>query len=99
MASAANLTSDGLPPGFRRIYLTGDSRSYNKLRISENTTRLLDSLRASVGMEFRVQVPVINVPFRLIFADNPNANPDITNPKILSLEKRTTVRFSIGRTF
>lgn len=99
MASAANLTSDGLPPGFRRIYLTGDSRSYNKLRISENTTRLLDSMRASVGMEFRVQVPVINVPFRLIFAYNPNANPDITNPKILSLEKRTTVRFSIGRTF
>ena len=99
MASFANLTSDGLPPGFRRVYLTGDSRSYNKLRISEGTTRLLDSLRASVGMEFRVQVPVINVPFRLIFAYNPNANPDITNPKVLSLEKRTVMRFSIGRTF
>jgi outer membrane protein insertion porin family len=98
--SATNtLTSEGLPPGFRRIYLTGDSRSYNKLRISEGTTRLLDSLRASVGMEFRVQVPVINVPFRLIFAYNPNANPDITDPKVLSLERRTVMRFSIGRTF
>jgi len=79
--------------------MQGDSRSYNLLRISEQGTRLLDSLRASVGLELRVQVPVINVPFRLIFAYNPNANPDITNPKVLSFERRTAVRFSIGRTF
>ncbi|MEP7341457.1 MAG: outer membrane protein assembly factor BamA [Acidobacteriota bacterium] len=99
VASSAGLTSDGLPAGFRRIYLTGDSRSYNLLRISQNSTNLIDSLRASVGMELRVQVPVVNVPFRLIFAYNPNANPDITNPKILSLEKRTLIKFSVGRTF
>jgi outer membrane protein insertion porin family len=99
MASAASLTSDGLPAGFRRIYLTGDSRSYNLLRISQNTTNLIDSLRTSVGMELRVQVPMLNVPFRLIFAYNPNANPDITNPKVLSLEKRTLIKFSVGRTF
>jgi outer membrane protein insertion porin family len=98
-ASAPTLTLDGLPPGFRRLYLQGDSRSYNLLRISQQGTRLLDSLRASVGLEFRVQVPVINVPFRLIFAYNPNANPDITNPKVLSFERRTVMRFSIGRTF
>jgi outer membrane protein insertion porin family len=99
IAAAPTLTGDGLPPGFRRIYLQGDSRSYNLLRISQEGTRLLDSLRASVGLEFRVQVPVINVPFRLIFAYNPNANPDITNPKVLSFERRTVMRFSIGRTF
>jgi len=46
-----------------------------------------------------VQVPVINVPFRLIFPYNPNTNPDITDPKVLSLERRTVMRFSIGRTF
>jgi outer membrane protein insertion porin family len=99
ITAAPSLNSDGLPPGFRRIYLQGDSRSYNLLRISEQGTRLLDSLRASVGLEFRVQVPVINVPFRLIFAYNPNANPDITNPKVLSFERRTVMRFSVGRTF
>ena len=46
-----------------------------------------------------MQVPVINVPFRLIFPYNPNTNPDITDPKVLSLERRTVMRFSIGRTF
>jgi outer membrane protein insertion porin family len=98
--SAAGVsTGSGLPPGFRTIYLTGDSRSYNLLRLSRNATSFMDNMRASVGMEFRVQVPMINVPFRLIFAYNPNANPDITDPKVLSLEKRTVVRFSIGRTF
>jgi hypothetical protein len=40
-----------------------------------------------------------NVPFRLIFAYNPNASPDITDPRVLSLERRRVVRFSIGRMF
>jgi outer membrane protein insertion porin family len=92
-------TGAGLPPGFRTIYLQGDSRTYNLLRLSQNSTTFLENMRASVGLEFRVQVPMINVPFRLIFAYNPNANPDITDPKILGLERRTVVRFSIGRTF
>ena len=30
---------------------------------------------------------------------NPNANPDITNPRVLGIERRTAMRFSIGRTF
>ncbi|MGH9939067.1 MAG: BamA/TamA family outer membrane protein, partial [Blastocatellia bacterium] len=98
-SAVAGSTSDGLPAGFRRIYLTGESRTYNLLRLSQNATSFMENMRASVGMEFRVQVPMINVPFRLIFAYNPNANPDITDPRTLSLERRTVVRFSIGRTF
>src|SRR5262249_34850256 len=94
---SAGGTSDSLPTGFRRIYMQGDSRSYNLLRLSQKSTSFLENMRASVGIEFRVQVPVINVPFRLIFAYNPNANPDITDPRVLSKEKRTVVRFSIGR--
>jgi outer membrane protein insertion porin family len=97
-ANPGNLT-DGLPPGFRRVYLRGDLRSYNLLRLSQKSNSFMETLRASVGLEFRVQVPVINVPFRLIFAYNPNTNPDITDPKVLSLERRTVMRFSIGRTF
>jgi len=99
IASSPNNLVDGLPPGFRRVYLQGDARSYNLLRISNSGSNFRDSLRASLGLEFRVQVPMLNVPFRLIMAWNPNANPDITNPKVLSLEKRTALRFSIGRTF
>jgi hypothetical protein len=48
---------------------------------------------------FRVRVPKISLPFRFIFAYNPSANPDITDPRVLSTERRTAVRFSIGRTF
>ena len=91
--------SDDLPAGFRRIYLVGDSRTYNLLRLSQKATTFKDTMRASLGMEFRVQVPMINVPFRLIFAYNPNANADITDPKLLLPERRTVVRFSVGRTF
>lgn len=98
VASSGSL-SDSLPAGFRRIYLTGEARSYNLLRLSQRATSFRENMRASVGMEFRVQVPVINVPFRLIFAYNPNSNPDITDPRVLSIERRTVVRFSIGRTF
>jgi outer membrane protein insertion porin family len=68
------------------------------LRLSEKES-IARSMRASVGVELRVQVPIINVPFRLIFAYNPNANPDITDPRVLSRERRTVIRFSIGRTF
>ncbi len=97
--AAGGAGSDGLPAGFRQIFLQGESRSYNLLRLSQNATSFMENMRASVGMEFRVQAPMINVPFRLIFAYNPNANPDITDPRVLSLERRTVVRFSIGRTF
>jgi outer membrane protein insertion porin family len=97
--ATSGASGDGLPSGFRRIYLDGESRVYNLLRHSQRATSFLENMRASVGMEFRVQVPMINVPFRLIFAYNPNANPDITDPGVLSIEKRTVVRFSIGRTF
>ncbi|HYE75117.1 MAG TPA: outer membrane protein assembly factor BamA [Blastocatellia bacterium] len=90
---------NGIPPGFRQIYLQGEARSYNLLRLSRNANSLLENTRASLGVEFRVQVPMLNVPFRLIFAYNPNANPDITDPRVLGLEKRTVMRFSIGRTF
>ncbi len=85
--------------GFRRIYLTGDSRDYSILRSSQQNVKFLSDLRSSMGLEFRVQMPVINVPFRLIFAYNPQAKTDITDPTVLFLERRTVVRFSVGRTF
>jgi hypothetical protein len=46
-------------------------------------------------MEFRVQMPVINVPFRLIMA----YNPQIEDQDNILRERKTVLRFSVGRTF
>jgi hypothetical protein len=47
-------------------------------------------------------VPVVNVPFRLIYAYNPNARRGITEingTPINFFEKKSVFRFSVGRTF
>lgn len=54
--------------------------------------------RISLGVEFRVLVPIANLPLRLIFAYNPNAQ---TNPPPLTLlapEKRFVFVIGFGRT-
>ncbi|MBO0723582.1 MAG: hypothetical protein J2P41_22345, partial [Blastocatellia bacterium] len=59
-----------------------------------------ENLISSMGLEFRVQMPVINVPFRLIWAYNPQARTDPNDPRTLGyIERRTVFRFSVGRTF
>lgn len=85
--------------GYRTIFLEGDSRDYSIVRSSEQNVKFLADVRSSMGLEFRVQMPVINVPFRLIFAYNPQAKTDITDPTVLFIERRTVMRFSVGRTF
>jgi outer membrane protein insertion porin family len=61
----------------------------------------ISDYRSSLGIEVCVQVPVINVPFRLIFAYNPNARDDhvIDGFPFFFNEKKRVVRFSVGRTF
>jgi outer membrane protein assembly factor BamA len=51
---------------------------------------ILEELVTSTGAEMRFFVPVLNVPFRLIFAYNPN--PPLLQPK-------TAFRFGVGSTF
>lgn len=84
-----------LPPGFRNIEIFGTQRTVEDIALSRVHAGIFNNYRASTGFEIRVQVPVINVPFRLIFAANPNA--DVNNP--FFIEKRYTIRFSVGRTF
>ncbi len=58
----------------------------------------IPNYRISLGVELRVLVPVINLPLRLIFAYNPNAQ---TNPPPLTLlgpEKRFAFVIGLGRT-
>ena len=45
----------------------------------------------STGVEVRFIMPVLNVPFRLIYAINPNADPLFADKK--------TFRFAVGTTF
>jgi outer membrane protein insertion porin family len=90
-----------LPFGFQRVFLRGQAQTNTVVRLSESLFSKLGDYRASLGMEVRIQVPVINVPFRLIFAYNPKAREDqvIDGFPFVFNEKKRVIRFSVGRTF
>ena len=91
----------GLPFGFQQVFLRGETQTNTAVRLSQSLFSKLGDFRASLGMEVRVQVPVLNVPFRLIFAYNPNARPNqiIDGFPFAFNEKKKVIRFSVGRTF
>src|SRR6185503_3374186 len=66
----------GLPRGFQPVFLRGDAQTNSVVKLSQSLFDSISDYRTSLGAEVRVQVPVINVPFRLIFAYNPNARPN-----------------------
>jgi outer membrane protein insertion porin family len=86
----------GLPVGFRVANVFADQQTTQRLLLSEAPGGLLDNYRYSLGGEVRVLVPMINVPFRLIFAWNPNAKVGANN---FFFEEKRVIRFSVGRTF
>jgi outer membrane protein insertion porin family len=88
----------GLPPGFRQIFIFGDKQVSRDVQLSNSPHGIFDNYRYSMGGELRVQVPVINVPFRLIFAWNPNART-ATDVNPFFFERKRAIRFSVGRTF
>jgi len=88
----------GLPPGFRLAFIQGDKQVSRNVQLSIAEHGIFDNYRYSMGGELRMQVPVINVPFRLIFAWNPNARTQTAlNP--FFFEQKRAIRFSVGRTF
>ncbi len=91
----------GLPFGVQKIFLRGEAQTNTLIRVSDSSFAKFTDYRASLGVELRVQVPVINVPFRLIYAFNPNARETATiNGQTLFFgEKKKVFRFSVGRTF
>ena len=63
-------------------------------------TRVLgqtNAFKTSTGAEIRFFMPVLNVPFRLIFAMNPSRTNVLDNN--LNPEKRFKFRFAVGSTF
>jgi len=91
----------GLPFGFQQVFLRGQAQTNTAVRLSQGLFDKFGDFRTSLGMEVRVQVPVLNVPFRLIFAYNPNArsNQFIDGFPFAFNEKKRVMRFSVGRTF
>src|SRR5204863_3825723 len=91
----------GLPFGLQQVFVRGDAQRNTVVRLSESLFAKFTDFRSSLGGELRVQVPILNVPFRLIYAYNPNARKDqvINGFPFFFNEKKTVFRFSVGRTF
>ncbi|MEP6902150.1 MAG: BamA/TamA family outer membrane protein, partial [Actinomycetota bacterium] len=90
-----------LPAGIEQLYLRGDAQNNSLVRIDDSAFAKISDFRASVGMELRVQVPIVNVPFRLIYYYNPNAKIGLREelPNLFLPGKRSGFRFTVGRTF
>ncbi len=90
-----------LDPQVQAFYTRGEVQQNTLLRVDHSAFAKLSDFRASVGVELRVQVPIVNVPFRLIYYYNPNGKFGFTEevPGIYLPGKRTGFRFTVGRTF
>jgi hypothetical protein len=64
---------------------------------AETQSFAMDQFVASTGAEIRFFMPVLNVPFRLIFARNINYEDILTNN--YEPEKKWRFRFAVGSTF
>jgi outer membrane protein insertion porin family len=92
--------TNGVPFGMRQVFLRGEAQTNTLVRVDESAFDSIRDYRSSIGVEFRVQVPIVNVPFRLIYAYNPNARSTVPGFTGLDLrEKKSVFRFSVGRTF
>ena len=61
------------------------------------TESRVSAFKTSTGVEVRLFMPVINVPFRLIFAYNPQRAGVLANT--LQPQKAFQFRFAVGTTF
>jgi len=82
-----------LPFGVQPVFLRGEAQTNTVARLSQSLFSNLGDYRSSLGAELRIQLPVVNVPFRFIYAINPNARTEFIR------EEKRVFRFSIGRTF
>ncbi len=90
-----------LSPQIQQLFLRGEVQQNTLLRVPDAKFAGIRDFKSSVGVELRVQVPVVNVPFRLIYYFNPNAKIGFTEelPGIFLPGKRNGFRFTVGRTF
>lgn len=91
----------GVPIGFQQVFLRGEAQTNTVIGLGESLFSKFKDFQASLGAEVRFQIPVVNVPFRLIYAYNPYArkNQIVDGAFIPFFEKKSVFRFSVGRTF
>jgi outer membrane protein insertion porin family len=91
----------GLPFGLQQVFLRGEAQTNTVVRLNQSLFAKFTDIRSSMGAEVRFQIPILNVPFRLIYAYNPNARRDqiIDGFPFFFNEKKSVFRFSVGRTF
>jgi outer membrane protein insertion porin family len=95
-----NIAADPNAMGVRFVNILGAVSTRDQVSsLGGNFGGFGRNIRTSVGVELQVDVPVLQVPFRLIFALNPNARTDRFDPTLLSIEQKRVIRFTIGRTF
>jgi outer membrane protein insertion porin family len=89
------------PSGYREIFFRGEAQTNTRVRVNESQFSGIGDFRSSVGVELRVQVPIVNVPFRLIYFVNPNSKFGVYEnvPNFFFQEKKRGFRFTVGRTF
>jgi outer membrane protein insertion porin family len=90
-----------LSPQVQQLFLRGEVQQNSVLGVDTAKFGKLADYKASVGIEFRVQVPIVNVPFRLIYYYNPNGKFGFSEelPGIFLPGKRNGFKFTVGRTF
>jgi outer membrane protein insertion porin family len=90
-----------LSPQVQQFFVRGEVQQNSLLDVPNAKFAKFSDFRASVGVELRVQVPIVNVPFRLIYYYNPNAKIGFTQelPGIYLPGKRSGFKFTVGRTF
>lgn len=84
---------------FKEVYLRGDAQTNTLIRVNESKFARFGDFASSVGLELRVQVPIVNVPFRLIYYYNPNVRSIDINGFSYPIAKKNGFRFTVGRTF
>jgi outer membrane protein insertion porin family len=81
-------------PGSSGILLNPDAPQLNLERVKVGDYH---AFKSSIGAEIRFFMPVLNVPFRLIFAMNPSRGGVLDNQ--LLPERQFKFRFAVGSTF
>ena len=85
-------------PFLDRFSASSGPRSSGVVRpIETRTIGETSAFKTSTGAEIRFFMPVLNVPFRLIFAMNPSRGNVLDNS--LQPEKKFKFRFAVGSTF
>ncbi|MGI8668946.1 MAG: BamA/TamA family outer membrane protein, partial [Aridibacter sp.] len=90
-----------LPNGITPVFLRGDTQTNALLRVNDAAFDSISDFRTSIGFEARIQVPVVNVPFRLIYYYNPGGVFGRSDkvPGLFLPGQRSGFRFTVGRTF